>query len=410
MHKELERVLDPVVYAHLDGCRNAQSNYLIDDIVHDVIVRLLREYSYDLWASVPKTLSHGPSIPSHRAQHKHTPDVVGTEVLAALWRVLSTSQSNFFPTNNAPYLRSLVEVYGSALVSLSTIAPSTIARSLTGMLKALIINTLQFNIVNTSFVHHLLPTDTAILLPDDINPEALLPGARFMEAKISMVAEFLQGCRKNPICLASGSNEFQAVSRSYATTSLAAHDLGYGKQFQGTSQNRFRKAGKWSCIYRGGAHEAHQIRPGHAKASQSKAKAPRAELLATWLLQPPTIFNIYAGLPPPVQYDLSGLELVSIPPENYAWLDSLTAQAIINDVLAHVCQWPTFVWQDEAVLTCMQAIIQGLDSLHVSPASTLLSSLLASPRSTFPPEDCCCLDEFAFLDSGIDSHECNELE
>jgi hypothetical protein len=27
MHIELERALDPVVYAHLDGCKNAQSNY-----------------------------------------------------------------------------------------------------------------------------------------------------------------------------------------------------------------------------------------------------------------------------------------------------------------------------------------------------------------------------------------------
>jgi hypothetical protein len=124
MHKELERVLDLVVYAHLDGCKNAQSNYWIDDIVRnfcsvwrpgqilesraipsaairylndrssdDVIVRLLREYSYNLWASVPKTLSDGPSVPSHRAQHKHIADVVSTEeVLAALWRVLSTSE------------------------------------------------------------------------------------------------------------------------------------------------------------------------------------------------------------------------------------------------------------------------------------------------------------------------------
>ncbi|KAJ7730278.1 hypothetical protein B0H14DRAFT_2640274 [Mycena olivaceomarginata] len=41
-------------------------------------------------------------------------------------------------------------------------------------------------------------------------------------------------CRKNPIRLASCSNASQAVSRSYATTSLAAHDLGYGKQFQGS--------------------------------------------------------------------------------------------------------------------------------------------------------------------------------
>jgi hypothetical protein len=189
MHKELERVLDLVVYAHLDGCKNAQSNYWIDDIVRnfcsvwrpgqilesraipsaairylndrssdDVIVRLLREYSYNLWASVPKTLSDGPSVPSHRAQHKHIADVVSTEeVLAALWRVLSTSEPNFFPTNNVPYLRPLVEVYRSVLVSLSAIAPSTIALSLTGMLKALIISTLQFDIVNTSFVHHLLP-------------------------------------------------------------------------------------------------------------------------------------------------------------------------------------------------------------------------------------------------------------
>jgi hypothetical protein len=44
----------------------------------------------------------------------------------------------------------------------------------------------------------------------------------------------LRICWKNPICLASGCNEFQAVSRSYATMSLAAHDLGYGKQFQGS--------------------------------------------------------------------------------------------------------------------------------------------------------------------------------
>jgi hypothetical protein len=29
-----------------------------------------------------------------------------------------------------------------------------------------------------------------------------------------------------------GSNEFQAISRSNATMSLAAHDLGYGKKFQ----------------------------------------------------------------------------------------------------------------------------------------------------------------------------------
>ncbi|KAJ7711023.1 hypothetical protein B0H14DRAFT_3172270, partial [Mycena olivaceomarginata] len=49
-----------------------------------------------------------------------------------------------------------------------------------------------------------------------------------------LVPVHLNICRKNPIRLASGSDVFQAVSRSYATTSLAAHDLGYGKQFQGS--------------------------------------------------------------------------------------------------------------------------------------------------------------------------------
>jgi hypothetical protein len=258
-----------------------------------------------------------------------------------LWRVLSTSQPNFFPTNNVPYLRPLVEFYGSALVSLSTIAPSTITLSLTGMLKALIISTLQFDIVNTSFIHHRCPTDTTILLPDNINPEALLPGARFMEAKISMVAEFLQGC--------------SADLSPYRAAETLHYVLTIGS----------------IPVYRGRAHEAHQIQQGHAMASQSKAKAPRAELLAAVISAP--IFNIHAGLPPPVQYDLSGLELASIPAENYTWLDSPTARAVIDDVLAHVCQWPTFIWKDEAVLTRMQAIIQGLDSLHVSPASTPLS-------------------------------------
>ncbi|KAJ7654277.1 hypothetical protein B0H14DRAFT_2659453 [Mycena olivaceomarginata] len=42
---------------------------------------------------------------------------------------------------------------------------------------------------------------------------------------------------ENPICLVSGSNEFQAVSRSSATMSLAAHNLGYGKQFQGSQMS-----------------------------------------------------------------------------------------------------------------------------------------------------------------------------
>ncbi|KAJ7795917.1 hypothetical protein B0H14DRAFT_2620453 [Mycena olivaceomarginata] len=41
-------------------------------------------------------------------------------------------------------------------------------------------------------------------------------------------------CRKNPIYLGSGSNMFQAVPRSYATTSVAAYDLGYGKHSQGS--------------------------------------------------------------------------------------------------------------------------------------------------------------------------------
>jgi hypothetical protein len=41
-------------------------------------------------------------------------------------------------------------------------------------------------------------------------------------------------CWKNPIRLVSGSNAFQAASRSYDTTSLAVHNLGYSKQFQGS--------------------------------------------------------------------------------------------------------------------------------------------------------------------------------
>ncbi|KAF7355923.1 hypothetical protein MVEN_00921400 [Mycena venus] len=324
---ELERVLDRVIYTHLDGCKTSNEYYWIDSVVHSLctvwrpdqiseprpipaaiirylndrardaaVTQLLTGYNFNLWSSVPKTLSDGPSIP--------TAGTVGIEdVLTALWRVLFLWPVHIevsYVTEPPPF----VEICESALAALSTMTPSSITFSVTVMLKALVISSLEPGTTNNAFFHWLLPTETTIIVPDDVSVEAraLLLNTRIMEAKIALIAEYLDGSHVD-------FSPYRAAE---------------------TLRSIFTIGGTHS-YHRGTVHETHQLRLAHSMARFSEW--PDAELLVALIETP--IFDMYAH-----PEDAFSRSMRDCP-----WLDSSVARAQIKDVLAHVIESsPRQVW------------------------------------------------------------------
>ncbi|KAF8193931.1 hypothetical protein K438DRAFT_2130492 [Mycena galopus ATCC 62051] len=194
---ELERVIHEFVYAHLDGFKDAQSVSRTDHIVltlctvwrpdqisepkaipvailqylnnasQDAIVQLLGRYSYNLWASIPKTLSDGPSVP---AKARGTDDVGVEVVLAVLWRLLSLwpgVYSMTYITEPPPFF----EICEAVLPVLPTTASPSTTFSVACMIKALVVQELPTNLL---FVHRLLPTVKAITAPHEMAPHRRL--------------------------------------------------------------------------------------------------------------------------------------------------------------------------------------------------------------------------------------------
>lgn len=183
MQEELERVLDHVIYSHLDDFENQKADFWIEAIVRklcniwrpeqisdpraipsavihylnardldDAIVLLLTVYNINLWSSVPRTLFEWPSVPKGRG-HEYTTGTVGVEVvLPSLWRVLSLWPLSFavsFAKAPPPF----VEICESALTAVTETGPSPVAFSVTSMIKALLIGSLEFGRRVSPFAH-----------------------------------------------------------------------------------------------------------------------------------------------------------------------------------------------------------------------------------------------------------------
>ncbi|KAJ7477901.1 hypothetical protein B0H11DRAFT_1864524 [Mycena galericulata] len=372
MQDELERVLDDLVYGHLEAFKNPLDDYWVDPVVlnlctlwrldqisepraipsaiiqylnkrgSDIALRnFLSRYHVHLWASIPKTLCDGPSVPIGHIQRQ---GIVGVEdVLTALWRVLSLP-AGVFVTTYTTEPPPLLEIYESALAAVTKAKSSSIAFSVGTMIKGLILGSLDQEPSGSQFVHPLLPTETANVAPRQFDTTEMIDDTaesigryRKVEAKIVLVADFLDEC-------SSGVTPYRAAET-------------------------LQKMDDSNLIHRGTIHEAHQIRLARSMARVSAFHG--AELLTTVVST--TIFDVYAGIP------LAGGD--NPPPERYAWLDSLPARTQIKKtLLAYINKLHGSVPSGLGPLfTRIQNIIRGLDSLHTEEQSDLTTVSNDSP-------------------------------
>ncbi|KAJ7119761.1 hypothetical protein C8R44DRAFT_982405 [Mycena epipterygia] len=155
---------------------------------------------YNLWTAFPITLTDWPPGSLEVELHKIGID----EVLTALWRVSSLVQWG-----------SSTELYESALEAVLKSRESSITVSVIVMLKAKILDSLvYFGTARSSLRHQLLPVQTAIVDPenfssadeidagmDDAHAKTIhaLVADRVNEAKIALLAEFLEGLDSGPL-------------------------------------------------------------------------------------------------------------------------------------------------------------------------------------------------------------------
>jgi hypothetical protein len=166
-----------------------------------------------------------------------------------------------------------------------------------------------------------------------------------MEARIVLLTDFLEGC----------SSDFSPYKAADTLRTIIV-------------------IGGQDPIYRGTIHETHQIRL--ARSIVRVSEFPDAELLAVVISNP--IFDVYAGISRDRQAEVD--DVGSPPPEWYAWLDSATARAEIMDTLTHAEK--LLPSAHSPLLTRIQEITQGLDSLHSEEYGESLSVVNARPTAS----------------------------
>jgi hypothetical protein len=247
---------------------------------------------------------------------------VREQEMMALWRVASL-EGGFWQDKYRPVLEAMASIGPSE---------SPLTLSVITMIKTLVIDSIQLS--SNPLEDSLLPTETAIVVPPDIDLSSEIFRQiiydRTMEAKIVLLAEFLDKCSADFI-------PFKAVE---TIRCLCNHIL----------------------VPRGAVHESHQLRLANA---MSRLLNPVTGTPHGFELLEATIscqmFELYAGLPD------SGLKFGRVQ-MRFAWLENLIARGKIKDTLVEfITDCPSEKTTSSApLLARAQVILGGLDSLHIN--------------------------------------------
>ncbi|KAJ7480684.1 hypothetical protein FB451DRAFT_1238208 [Mycena latifolia] len=347
---DLELALESVIYRHQKRLNESNDNSWIDTIIQTLyffwkpnqtceptalpraIIYYLNNRSsdyalgrcmwpYDLktWPAFPITISKALTMvdPS-----RHEMGIEG--VLTSLWRLCSL---------RGPWIADADTAIHEAVLEAVMDADSTpLTFSIIAMVKTRILNSLGHAPDESAFKHWLLPTDTAVVISPQIIGGQMTDGKtlgtllqnRVEEAKIALLSDFLEGC-------GSGFVPYKAAETlDYIGTIVPQSEI----------------------------HETYQI---HLANSMHRLwnhnKSHGTELLNTLITC--KIFDLYAEFP--------NFNLINVSGERHAWLDNAGARAQIKDTLSGYVKKLAFESTSGApsVLTRAQAVLRGLDSLHL---------------------------------------------
>ncbi|KAJ7610028.1 hypothetical protein DFH06DRAFT_1065367 [Mycena polygramma] len=292
-------------------------HYLTHRNSHDVLFTVLRQSGITphLWFCFRTTLSDVQSS-SH-------------ELLTSIW-VLAFS-TEFEADGASPAAKagvSLFETPGSLLIYTYALeamyaaklpSPSTVALLKTGILTFLSAKLAPTSDLHKVFEHQVFPADSAIPLPDgsELDEDTLaFVDARIREAKIHVLAEFLQCCASEVLPF----NAVETLRRiSYIVPCTAVH-------------------------------KTHQLL--YARSVDSVFAEARSVELMTAIVWSKCL-DVYAGIPA----DILGAEA-------FPWLDEPFARQILKDTLS---DWlSALAWNPTSsdLLERLRAILRGLETCH----------------------------------------------
>ncbi|KAF8214241.1 hypothetical protein K438DRAFT_2009278 [Mycena galopus ATCC 62051] len=253
-------------------------HYLNNRKADEAVTLLLSGGSFiSILSAFPITISRGPYSPSPITFS----EVVCDEVLSSLWRVASLVGGHNLST----------ELCETILDAISTAASSPMAVSVMALIKGLVFDSLSHPrsglAADSALGHWLLPPETAILVDPavcDQERNIQLLHDRIVEARVSLLAEFLDTCGSDTL-------PFRGVE-TVSNINIS--------------------------VPRAKIHEVHQIRFACAMHRVSGLGDSRADELLDAIVNG-GIFRVYTGMP---ARGSSGRQC--------AWLDDSTARSQVN--------------------------------------------------------------------------------
>ncbi|KAF7350193.1 hypothetical protein MVEN_01322200 [Mycena venus] len=253
-----------------------------------------------LWVAFPATLSNPPAGRLYRPTTDSTEDV-----MTALWH-MACEGPRLWPWSYQTVLEAVTKV-GSF--------ESPVAFSVLVIIKALVISSLDD--LSDSVAHSVLPADTAIIMPADsyLALQEILDN-RKLEAHVALLAEFLDSC----------SADFMPYK--------AVKTLQYISDFIHAP--------------RAPIHESHQLRLASGIERIFDIDNSCGVRLLEAIINSSCLFNLYAEQPAHHQLN------------QHAWLENAPARMKMKETLMDY----TSVISSTPLLTNVQAIVRGLDSLY----------------------------------------------
>jgi hypothetical protein len=295
--------------------------YLNNRNSKDTLAQLLlvNDFGARLWSSFPITLSPQHSPP----QVQRLPFNVGLdEVVQAMWCLAWSGSDTYSATVYEPVLEALE----------ATCKFSPLTFSVTTMIKSRLVNSLLSPyepLGGPALQHSLLPTETAIPIPpefldakitDNLPDFERVLGNRIGEAKIVLVAEFLEGirfdfipykaietlhhiCATVPEADIHPTHQIRFANAMHHIKMLAMDDRGPGKKLM----DSIIESKIFEAYFEAGQPRRHQnAQPGHAWLQDSSARLEVIGILGNYMCSP--------AIAPRNQAIFTGLRLDSLHP------------------------------------------------------------------------------------------------